>query len=470
MSKPRILVVDDSRTVLRVVGTVLKAADYDVTCVPGGEEALAEARAVMPDLVLLDFRMPHMNGYQVLKALGEDDELHELPVILMCSKGDRVSRDVLETLGIVDYMTKPFAPATVATVVGHGLEKYGRRLREETSKIGRYDGLSSAGSAAGDALPSLLSEADEAPFAEAVLGQLGELLETSLSARGIDGAEDVATEVMAALAARAPEDLLVRAASHKLTGQGRAERMPALFGDLQVIPLPEVMQLLKTQGHTGVLELAIGEARFSVSFRTGTVLRIHARNSPAAFRLGRYFIATGVLSPEGLEQAMAECPPGVALGEHLLSMGRVTRDDLQAALTEQARDLMYEMLRRGGGTFGLRKSRIAEDAQFSAFLPELSVDELLLEGVRRIDEWNVIEKEVPSFSAHYRRRKSATADGLEPTEQRVFEAIPAGGAADVFELQELTAMAPFDVCKIVYRLVSLQRIVRLETLSSDTMH
>src|SRR5439155_11211892 len=124
MAGETILVIDDSPTILKVVQLVLSKAGYNIVTASDGEQGVASARHERPDLILLDFVMPKMNGYQVCRALSADAKLREIPVVLMSAKGDQVGERFVKVLGIVDYITKPFSPEAIAAVVTHSLDKY----------------------------------------------------------------------------------------------------------------------------------------------------------------------------------------------------------------------------------------------------------------------------------------------------------------------------------------------------------
>src|SRR5436309_229245 len=110
MPSPRVLVVDDSPTILKVVQIVLTRAGFSVLLAEDGVGGLELARAEKPDLILLDFIMPRMNGYQVCQTLAAESELKDIPVVLMSAKGDQIGERFVKAMGIVDYVTKPFSP------------------------------------------------------------------------------------------------------------------------------------------------------------------------------------------------------------------------------------------------------------------------------------------------------------------------------------------------------------------------
>lgn len=105
---PQILAVDDVPENLEIVAVRLNAHGYQVVTAADGEEGLAKARALRPDLILLDIMMPKLDGISVLKELKRDESLGFIPVILLTAKADR--SDVVAGLdaGGDDYLTKPF--------------------------------------------------------------------------------------------------------------------------------------------------------------------------------------------------------------------------------------------------------------------------------------------------------------------------------------------------------------------------
>ena len=109
-TQPRILAVDDVPDNLEILRVRLESEGYGVVTAADGDEALAKARELTPDLVLLDILMPKVDGIAVLKRLKQDQELEQrfTPIVLVTAKAD--ARDVIQGLeaGGDDYLTKPF--------------------------------------------------------------------------------------------------------------------------------------------------------------------------------------------------------------------------------------------------------------------------------------------------------------------------------------------------------------------------
>lgn len=104
----KILIVDDEPDLLKVTEFRLKSAGYDVLLAVDGEEAIDLAHKNPPDLILLDLRLPKMNGCDVCRHLKSDDRLKTVPVILFTASGiDRIEERVKEAAAD-DYLVKPF--------------------------------------------------------------------------------------------------------------------------------------------------------------------------------------------------------------------------------------------------------------------------------------------------------------------------------------------------------------------------
>jgi DNA-binding response OmpR family regulator len=108
--EPTVMVVDDDRTTTTLLSMMLRAANIRCEVAHGGREALRMVSQIMSDLLLLDISMPEVDGFQVLAALRDDPVTQSLPVMMLTVSNDE--SDVLRgfSLGVEDYVTKPFNP------------------------------------------------------------------------------------------------------------------------------------------------------------------------------------------------------------------------------------------------------------------------------------------------------------------------------------------------------------------------
>ncbi len=103
-----ILIVDDTPQNLRLLSTILTEQGYAVRKALNGEMALKSAFAAPPDLILLDIKMPDMNGYEVCDQLKADSRTQAIPIIFISALDDVLDKVRAFTIGGVDYITKPF--------------------------------------------------------------------------------------------------------------------------------------------------------------------------------------------------------------------------------------------------------------------------------------------------------------------------------------------------------------------------
>jgi len=114
MKKQRVLIVDDSPFILRMLTFLLRKEGMDVLEATNGVEALEKMQGTRPDLVFLDVMMPEMNGFDVLQTMKKDPVMKSIPVIMITAKGQDTDRQRAESLGVDDFITKPFSPSTLS--------------------------------------------------------------------------------------------------------------------------------------------------------------------------------------------------------------------------------------------------------------------------------------------------------------------------------------------------------------------
>jgi CheY-like chemotaxis protein len=468
MAGELVLVIDDSPTITKVVQLVLTKAGYEVGTAVDGEAGLEAVRARRPDVILLDFVMPRMNGYQFCRELVADPELRDIPVVLMSAKGDQVGERFVKVMGIVDYITKPFSPEAITAVVQHTIGKYGRAGGPEEGNPSLVTGEDLA--ATDDADRAGARTAALATMRRAIAGAVGarvaELFALARSAADPDAQIPTDAAAIAEAAGAALDDAALGGMLGAIDLGLFGDRTPGLRGDLRVVPLAEVLQLLDVQEQSGVLTVERSDARVDIYFRRGRVDQATAEGVPEEFLLGRFVLDAELVPRSDFEAFLEQRAGGEAagarlIGQQLVKLGRIAEADLKACLTRQSSELIYEILRWRHGRFrfsaGLELPPMVIDAALG-----LDVEAVLMEGYRRVDEWHLIERAIDNFDVVFLRNEDSVAQmgrgRLTREELAVLELV--NGKNSVKEIIRKSRMGSFEVSKMLYRLLSIKLVRR----------
>src|SRR5512134_3271560 len=107
-SKSKILIVEDDLDVAEMLNAYFRVQGYDVFTVNWGEDGVRAAQTVLPDLIILDIRLPDIDGYEVARRVRSDRRTNEIPIIFLTEKREPIDRLQGFEVGADDYITKPF--------------------------------------------------------------------------------------------------------------------------------------------------------------------------------------------------------------------------------------------------------------------------------------------------------------------------------------------------------------------------
>lgn len=452
---PLVLVVDDSPTIRGVVTAILQGNGFETIAAEDGEAALARLREQAVDLVLTDFVMPRMNGFQLCREMRMDAKLRPIPIVLMSAKGDKLRGQFVQASGAVDALTKPFDPLALVAVVENALA---RRATAAMPSIPppsdpRIDRISDIGEG-----PTLLGNQGtmQQELTRAVAAAVCRLVVPSLSKTpGVATSKDVLSTVVEG----AFTDATVNELAKTFRAHATEESQTILSGDLSCISIPEVLQMLELQRQTGALHIAAQRTEIVIYLREGLLDFARGHGLSSAFRLGRYLIRAGVVGTERLRQFLdVEAVPNRLIGEAMVQLGVVSEAAVQEALRAQVSELVYEVVGWKQGRFTFVRGGTCAEASLSPL--GLQPGGIVMEGFRRVDEWRLIESTIDFDDTLLRdpgAEDKANSSELTAEERNVLDAID--GTRSVREIVDVVPASTFDVCKILYQFLN-SRIVR----------
>jgi len=457
----RILVVDDSPTIRKVVAAILAQRGFEPLLAADGQQALETLGTESVDLVLLDFVMPRMNGYQFCRELRADSAFRNLPVVLMSAKGDKIRGQFVQQTGAIDAITKPFDARGLVAVVEGALKKHsegrGRPVPSANEMPLDEAGFENRPSRILSDDPVQRREEIAAEFAQAVgklvIPELRKLEGSGVRAAGTDRLE---TAFQRGLTAESVATLAPILQNTTWSDQQRE----VLAGDLSVISIAEILQVLDLQQQSGSLSAMTHGQSVTLYLRGGRVDFASSEGLRDEFLLGRYLVDGGSIARIALDQTLqASGSEERLLGELLVERGLVPEATVRAALERQTSELVYEVVRWKSGRFSFQigvEHPVAEKARL-----ELESSSLVMEGFRRVDEWRLIEGSFDFDEVLYpdpvaiERLDSET--NLTPKERAVLRAID--GEHTIRQIVNEMEGSSFELCKILFQFLN-SRIVR----------
>ncbi len=240
----------------------------------------------------------------------------------------------------------------------------------------------------------------------------------------------------------------------------------AIEGSLAEVSLADICQLLAMGKKTGCLTVTDRSNFGYVYFEGGRVTYASILNRPD--RLGELLVRNDVIGREDLSQAMERQAhePGKRLGELLVAQGSLSEEELDRFITIQIEEAVYHLFTWNEGSFHFDPEQRPEQG---ARKVSINAESLLLEGARRVDEWSLIEKKVPSMDLVFAlERDPRGEEGMELTEEH-HKILPLlDGSRTVREVVEESGLVEFEVAKAIYGLLQAGFAQRVGQKASET--
>ncbi|HSG49956.1 MAG TPA: DUF4388 domain-containing protein, partial [Longimicrobiales bacterium] len=244
----------------------------------------------------------------------------------------------------------------------------------------------------------------------------------------------------------------------------------AIEGSLQDVSLADICQLLAMGRKTGCLTITDRSNFGYIYFRDGRVIYASVLNRRD--RLGELLVRNQVITRSQLSEAMEVQSKnrGSRLGEILVRNAGLSEDELRRYVSLQIEEAVYHLFTWGQGSFHFDPDQ--EPEEVGVFLVNIPAENLLLEGARRVDEWSLIEKKIPSMDLVFEVVKNpGEADEEVELTRHQLRILPlVDGERTVDEIVGESGLVEFDVGKALYGLIQagfLQRGGRRSEVSSS---
>lgn len=129
MDKRKVLVVDDEPDILKVMKDMLESEDFKTTTAKNATEAFKKVKDFQPDLIILDLKLPGMDGLEICKKIKSEQQSSHISIIILSTKSEESDKVVGLELGADDYVTKPFGPGELIARVKAVLRR--KELKQE---------------------------------------------------------------------------------------------------------------------------------------------------------------------------------------------------------------------------------------------------------------------------------------------------------------------------------------------------
>lgn len=253
----------------------------------------------------------------------------------------------------------------------------------------------------------------------------------------------------------------------------------ALKGTLKDFGIADILQLIGQQQKTGVLYIQSKQEEVEVAFVEGNVVRAQSKTRKSRELLGAMLVASGLLTQTELDQTLEIQKRTLKrLGDILVTEGKLTSAQLREMTQLQTSETIYKLFSWKQGTYEFVQQDVEHDPLQGA---QVRPESMLMEGFRRIDEWPMVRKRVPSMNLSFERLKPLAPPPLSPdasgedVDAALDAALDAGGDSEpvprsigrnerlVFKLAEpdftvqrlcdLSRLGEFETCKALYNLL-----------------
>lgn len=268
-----------------------------------------------------------------------------------------------------------------------------------------------------------------------------------------------------------------------------------LQGSLKDFSLADIFQLIGLQKKTGILVLRSDLDEIKILFDRGMIVHADSRLKKIEDRIGQLLVRSGKISQELLKRALEIQKETLQqLGYVLIENDMITLPELKDALQKQILQIIYRLFRWKTGEYEFHTKNAVDYNK--DFIEPTPAEKILMEGIRMVDEWPLIEQVIPSYDIifkktptekdkpelsadHYLEEDGDILEGLEsphmdsrlanldPRQTKIFDLID--GTKDINSIIEISPFNEFETCKTIVELEKLYLIEKTELIYTDDL-
>jgi hypothetical protein len=219
-----------------------------------------------------------------------------------------------------------------------------------------------------------------------------------------------------------------------------------LKGELSELPLPDILQHLRSSQSTGILSVVSGNSRKALYVKSGAV--VFASSNLPNDRLGEILVREGKINADQYEASVKAISRGKRQGKVLVEMGALSPKDLWEGVQRQVQEIVYSIFLWEEGQFHFEESLLPEKERITV---DLDITELTLVGIRRVDATGPIQARYPESDVVLEQNPEGPVAKLEPYESHVLHMID--GERSVLEICRESEIGDHETLKVLYGLV-----------------
>ena len=476
---PKILAIDDSLTIRKLVDMILRAAGHEVLLAEKGAVGLSLAKEHKPDLILLDYVLPDLRSTDICKQLLDDPATANIPILLISTNGAAIRQLYADSRNVRDYLTKPFQAKVLQSVVEHLLSKRAASTADDTSDIvaAPTEGTAapipastpSASAPVAPTGPARFSPGAASAMASDGHAQLRALLNSRFRniakmipdlerRRGTLSAE---TFYLPFLLRNELVSEIVAEVSRTQISADNAR--PLIAGTHEWMGIDTTFFHLGRNTATGIFSFKLATETVEVTLAKGRVIMVGS-NNPRAYCAGADYNFRTVPAPAIANAVAAQQREGTPFFVTLCRLG-ILRDPatVTALLRSQGARAVHRAMKTAGTYYSfVPRETLSELAR--QFTLNLDVHQFVLEALRQVDDWLEIESTTGSVTTVFVLDPAASplVAKLAFTTEESAVLGNVNGQRTLQDIATATGLEIFGTSAAVYRLLKLN-ILRVGT-------